>query len=352
VAAAVTVVVVTAAAVFAASLDALGDDPEDYGVTWDVSVGQPGAPEQAAVVEEGLAREEGVAAFTGFTGEGLTIGDLSEVPAMVVFDDGVGPRVVQGRAPRGPDEVALAGHTMDDLGVQVGDLVEVGIDSFRPLRVTGQVVLNGAGLLDDLEDGEGALLPDAAQQVLVPREDRELSFPGAYLVRLDPGADREAALDRLERAFPRTVVRPLPPSQVDNVDRVAGLPTLLAALVAVLGTGTIVHATATTVRRRLRDLAVLAGLGFVRRQISATLLWQATAVAAVGLVVGLPLGIAVGRWTWRLTADALWVVAPPRVPVVAVALVTLAAVVVVNAAALGAGAVGRRGAPAAALRTE
>jgi hypothetical protein len=346
----VTIAVVVAAVAFTTSLDRATEDPEGYGVSWDVSVGQPGDPDQAAAVAERLGREEGVTAFTGFTGEGLRVGDDPEVPAMVVFDGRVSPPVVEGRAPRGPDEIAFAGHTLEDLGLEVGDRVDVGIDSSRSLRVTGEVLLNGAGLLDDVEDGEGALLPDPAQQLLVPPDDGALSFPGGYLVRLAPDADREAVIERLERAFPRTVVRPLPPSQVDNLERVGRLPTLLAGLVALLGAGTIVHATATTVRRRRRDLGVLAGLGFVRRQVSATMAWQATAIAVLALVVGLPVGVAAGRWVWRLTADALWVIAPPEVPWLAVALVAGAALVVVNGAALGAAA--RRGPPAAALRAE
>jgi putative ABC transport system permease protein len=349
----ITVVVVTAAVAFAASLDALGDEPGDFGVTWDVSVGEAGSSEQSVALEDGLRRDGGVAALSGITGEGLTVGDGgAEVAAMVLFGDEVEPRVVGGRAPRGPDEIAFAGQTLEDLGVVVGDRVPVGIDGTRPLLVTGEVVLNGAGLLDDLENGEGALLPDPAQQLLVPPEDREQSFPSTYLVRLQPGVDREAVVARLERENPRTVVGPVTPSQVDNIERVAGLPALLAAFVAVLGTGTIVHATVTTVRRRRRDLAMLAGLGFLRRQVAATLAWQATAVAVVALVVGLPLGVALGRWSWRLTSDALWVVSTPRVPVLALVLVAVAALVVVNAAALGAGALVRRGSPSVALRAE
>ena len=346
-----TVVVVTAAAAFAASLDALGREPEDYGVTWDVSVAQPTTAEQAAAEEARLREEDGVAELTGFTGEGLVVGG-DEVPAMVLFDGPVGPRVVDGRAPHGPDEIAFGGRTMEQLGIEVGDRVDVGLEVTRPLLVTGEVLLNGAGLLDDIQEGEGALLPDPAQQQLVPPESRHFSVPGAYLVRLDPGADRDAVVARLDRDFPRTVVRPLTPTQVDNLDRVSNLPAFVAALVALLGIGTIVHATVTTVRRRRRDLAMLTGIGFVRRQVSATLAWQATAVAAVALVVGLPVGVAVGRWVWRVTADALWVVAPPVVPVPALLLVAAAALVVVNVAALGAGALVRTATPAAALRTE
>jgi hypothetical protein len=346
----VTVVVVAAAAAFVASLDALTASPEAYGVTWDATIGEAGTPEQAAALEDHLRRDGDVEAITGVTGEGLTIGSQDEVPALVVFDGGVGPRVVEGRAPRGRDEIALGGRTMEDLGVGVGDRVDVTIERSAPLLVSGEVVLNGAGLLDDLDSGEGALLPDPAQQRLVPPEERELSFPGAYLLRLDPAADREAVLARLDRDQRRTVLRPLTPSQVDNLERVAGLPVLLAALVAVLGTATMVHATVTTVRRRRRDLAMLAGLGFVHRQVSGAMACQATAVTLPAVVLGVPLGIAAGRWLWRLTADALWVVAPPEVPWPTVALVAAAALVVVNAAALGAAA--RRGPPAAALRAE
>lgn len=353
----VTVVAVTAAVVFVASLDRLDDRPEDYGVTWDVSVGEAGMPEQAAALEDRLAKNADVEAFAGITGEGLTVGDARvEVPALVLFEGtgAVGPRVAEGRAPRGPDEIAFGGQTMDELGLVVGDTVDVAVGESEaaPLRVTGEVLLNSAGLIDDLDNGEGALLPDPAQQRLVTPEDRALSFPAAYLVRLDPTADRAAELARFERNFPRTVVRPLTPSEVDNLTRVSGLPVVLAALVAVMGTGTIVHALVSSVRRRRRDLAMLGGLGFVRRQVSATLAWQATAFGVLALLVGIPLGVAVGRWSWRLTADALWVVSSPRVPVLTVALVAVATLAVVNAAALGALALARRTSLSAALTTE
>jgi hypothetical protein len=45
-------------------------------------------------------------------------------------------------------------------------------------------------------------------------------------------------------------------------------------------------------RRRRRDLALLKALGFTRRQISATIAWQATSTVAVGLLIGVPVGIA------------------------------------------------------------
>ena len=55
-----------------------------------------------------------------------------------------------------------------------------------------------------------------------------------------------------------------------------------------------VSALVSSLRRRRRELAVLKTLGFSRRQVRATVAWQASTVAAVGLVVGIPLGLLVG----------------------------------------------------------
>jgi ABC-type lipoprotein release transport system permease subunit len=104
---------------------------------------------------------------------------------------------------------------------------------------------------------------------------------------------------------------PRPHADVRNLQHVANLPALLGALVMLVALGTVAHALVTSVRRRRRDLAVLKTLGLVRRQVAATIAWQATTFAVVALSLGLPLGIAVGRWAWQLTAAALGV-APSR----------------------------------------
>jgi predicted lysophospholipase L1 biosynthesis ABC-type transport system permease subunit len=56
-------------------------------------------------------------------------------------------------------------------------------------------------------------------------------------------------------------------------------------------------------RRRRRDFALLKVLGMFRRDLSAVAFWQVATVTAVALVVGVPLGIAGGRWAWQLFAD-------------------------------------------------
>jgi ABC-type antimicrobial peptide transport system permease subunit len=67
--------------------------------------------------------------------------------------------------------------------------------------------------------------------------------------------------------------------------------------------GTIAQTLVTSVRRRRRDLAILKAVGFVGRQVRASVAWQATAIAGTGLLVGLPLGVAAGRWAWTLLAQ-------------------------------------------------
>jgi ABC-type antimicrobial peptide transport system permease subunit len=63
----------------------------------------------------------------------------------------------------------------------------------------------------------------------------------------------------------------------------------------------------------------------VRRQVAAVVTWQATAVVLVGMVVGVPLGIAAGKVAWRLFASNVGVV--PVEVVQAVPLILLAAAV-------------------------
>ena len=131
-----------------------------------------------------------------------------------------------------------------------------------------------------------------------------------------------------------------------------GSPLALAAFFALLGCATVAHALVTTVRRRRHDLAVLRSIGFTRRQTRRAIAWQATLIAAVGIVVGVPLGIAAGRLTWRWLADGYPIVYVPPFALLAVLLVASVAIVLANALAAGPAHVAGRIRPAEALRVE
>jgi len=107
-----------------------------------------------------------------------------------------------------------------------------------------------------------------------------------------------------------------------------------------------------SVRRRRRDLALLKTLGFTRRQLGAAVAWQSTVVAAAGLIIGVPLGIAVGRWLWLAFARELSAVPDPVVPAASIALAAVAALVLANLVAAVPGRQAARTPAALMLRAE
>lgn len=72
------------------------------------------------------------------------------------------------------------------------------------------------------------------------------------------------------------------------------MPLALGLVLVALAVGTLAQVLLTSVRRR-RDLAVLKTLGLSRWQVQAVVAWQAVALAAAALAVGLPLGVVAGR---------------------------------------------------------
>ena len=107
-------------------------------------------------------------------------------------------------------------------------------------------------------------------------------------------------------------------------------PLILGFVLAVFGAATLLHLLVVSVLRRRREMGLLKALGSVNRQIGATVLWQATTTASVGIVVGIPLGIVVGRLIWKAFATNLGAVPVPTVPAWAIAALALGVFVVAN----------------------
>jgi predicted lysophospholipase L1 biosynthesis ABC-type transport system permease subunit len=106
------------------------------------------------------------------------------------------------------------------------------------------------------------------------------------------------------------------------------------------------------VRRRRRDFALLKTLGFTRRQLGGTVAWQSSVIAVIGLVIGVPLGVAAGRWLWLAFAHELSAVPDPTIPAGPVALAAVAALVLANLVAAVPGRQAARTPAAEVLRTE
>jgi len=177
------------------------------------------------------------------------------------------------------------------------------------------------------------------------------------VVRFAPGVDAAAARVRLAEVvapFGPTfvVVGPDKPNDVVNFGRVQGLPLALAGLMAALAAATLAHLLVTSIRRRGRELAIVKTLGFVPRQVRTAVAWQATTLAIAAMAIGVPLGVAAGRWAWIVFARGLGIVPAPEVPILLLLLLIPGTVIVANLVAVVPGEVAARLRPGRALRAE
>jgi putative ABC transport system permease protein len=109
---------------------------------------------------------------------------------------------------------------------------------------------------------------------------------------------------------------------------------------------------ATSARRRRRDFAVLKTLGFTRGQVSGAVAWQASVLAGLAALIGVPLGLGAGRWAWVSFAGGLGVPARPVLPLLVALLVVPATLVIGNLVATVPAWLAARTQPAAVLRTD
>jgi len=338
--------VVAIALTFTASLDHLFSTPRLYGQNWDYR-SEYAVPEKASARAD---RSLSDVALGDDKGHVLLNGRQVGAVAMDDIKGRLAPVVTEGRAPVRIDEILLAAKTLDALGVEIGDTVEARGDTVeaRIRRRTVRMRIVGRGVVPEgtfNELGRGAALTFQSYRRLDPRA-RAYTFEA----RIAPGADRKATLARLERRF--VTPAPGPPKTVADFGGVDDLPLVLSALLIAIAAAVLAHALVMAIRRRRRDLAVLKTLGFDRRQVFATVAWQATTFAALGLVVGLPLGVSLGRWAWTLFAEQIGVVPEPVTPLPLILLVVPAAVLLANLVALLPARHAARTSPALVLRAE
>ena len=284
----------------------------------------------------------------GTVAEARVAGVPTGVVAMDAIRGSLSPTLLEGRAPAGPREIVLGSKSAEAIGAQVGDRVKARIGKrASSFRVVGRGVLPELGTagLAPLGLGRGVAMTFHGLERLDPGEQRNI-----LLVALAAGADRESTLARLERDV--VAAQPERPADVGNWGRVSGLPHVLAALIAVAAAAMLAHALVTSIRRRRRDLAIFKTLGFERRDLRSTLAWQATTVAAIGLLAGLPLGVGLGRFAWNLLATGLGVAPEAAAPPWQGVLVIPAALLLANLVALLPGRAAARTQPAAVLRAE
>jgi hypothetical protein len=297
-----------------------------------------------------LDRDPGVAAWTGVwfgTGQidGLTVPLIG-----ATANAAIAPPLLYGHGLTGPGQVVLGPQTLAALGKHVGDMVTVkdGGPHEYQLRVAGTATLPALGI-------SATVHPEMGTGAVVPYQDlpgSDLGHPNGILVTIRPGADLAAQRALLQRIVPAAaggeVDGVLRPAEITDYRSMGAAPLILSGALAAGAVASLWLTLAASVRRRRADLALLKTLGLTRRQLAATVAWQSTVAVAAGALIGVPLGIALGRYLWDLFAGQISVVPEPSVPVLTVAAVIAGALV---AAILVAAIPGRAAAriPAAAL---
>jgi ABC-type lipoprotein release transport system permease subunit len=256
--------------------------------------------------------------------------------------------LLDGRAPVAPDEVALGPQTAKALDKGIGDEVRIGAENVVTARVVGITLLpqtahssfdQGAWMTDD---GLAPLATNASEDI--PEQTIVATFR--------EGVERDEGVVALSESIDTYAESPSLPQDVVHLRNVRTLPMALAGFLVFLGLAALGHVLVSAAKRRRGDLAVLRALGFRPCQVAASISWQATTVGLLGLVLGIPLGIAAGRIAWRWVADRTPLIYVGPVAIVVVLVAIPATLVLANALAVLPGRRAARVRPAQVLRTE
>jgi FtsX-like permease family len=357
-----SVLAVTAAVTFGANLLHLVNSPRLYGQRWDAAVDLQFGGITPAFAGQRLGHTPGITGWT-FGHHGI-VGIGGHVIPAIGLAAGKGPllspTLLQGRPPRTSDEIALGTATLRQIGRHVGQTVTMTVGG-RTLRerIVGRVVFPnfGQGSFTPTDLGQGAQTTAA---VLKPPPSAVPSFD-FVLLRFTPGPRRVADIASFEQsmtgfcqAVPQStcVVTSQRPNGVTNYASIDRTPTVLAAILAVVGTAVLGQFIVVSGRRRRRDFAILKALGLRRRQVRSITAWQVSTLTGIALLAGLPLGIVVGRWSWALFGHGLGIPAEVVTPVRPVLIMVPAVIVIANAVALWPGQATARLRPANVLRAE
>lgn len=262
----------------------------------------------------------------------------------------IGASVLDGRIAQQPDEVALGPATLDRLGRTVDDRIELrGPNGNGEYRIVGSILFPEG----DFPHDDGAALTIAgADRVLGNTHDTAQIHQIAYAWADGVDADAADAQLRSDGFSILTNETALKPASVTNLAEVEALPRFLAAFIVVLSLVTLGHALSASARLRTKEVGALRALGVTRTGCAVVVVAHAAAILTVGVVVGLPLGLALGRETWAPIAHNANVVVRAVAPWTATGVLLVAGVAA--AALCTVGPIWRvlRAQPATSLRTE
>jgi hypothetical protein len=362
------VVVLVTTVTFGASLNNLVSHPSLYGWNWNYALlsgfaGQEDLPgPQVATL---FNHDHYVASWSGanfFSGEldGQSVQMIAEAPGARVA-----PPVLSGHGLNAANQVVLGNDTLTMLHKKVGDTVTFSNGKTKPLTLTIVGTATMTPITKGLEMGSGALVATSDfPAALLNAQESSIPGPQAVLIRLRSGADMKAALrslDEIKHTLNRIpndqgsaggVVAHLLPAEIVNYRSMGTTPAILGGGLALGAVVALALTLVACVRRRRRELALLKTLGFVRRQLVAAVAWQSSIAVAIGVVIGVPTGILLGRILWDLFAHEIDAVPVPSAPGVIILLIVAGAIVLANVVAAVPGRMAASTSTALVLREE
>ena len=379
----VAVMVVVATITFGSGLSTLVSHPSLYGWNWSYAINSPGGSDVPPKALASLDHDHDVADWTGYNFADVQM-DGQTVPVLLGQPNAaVGPPILSGHGLEANDQIVLGPATLAALHTKIGGTVEVSYGTPQdapvyvpptPMVVAGTATMPAIGTSGALHPsmGTGALIPTGIEparfQRVLTNPDPNLNGPAIVVVRLRNGvpaaiglaslqrvadaADRVMAADPEGAGDTYSVLGVQRPAEIVNYQSTGDTPAILAGGLAAGAVVALAITLAASVRRRRRDLALLKTIGFTRRQLAVTVAWQASVAAVTGIVVGVPVGIGLGRWLWDLFAREIYAVPEPSVPVLEVVVVALAALVLANLVAAIPGRMAARTPTALVLRAE
>jgi hypothetical protein len=380
----VAVTVVVATFTFGSSLANLDAHPPLYGWNWDYAIAPVGSNTNLPPATGRLLdRDVDVAGWTDYQFANFQL-DGQTVPSLISHAHAVlSPPILSGHRMEADDQIVVGAATLAQLHKRVGDSVTITYGSprdtpiyIRPtrLRIVGAATLPTIGNTGNLHTsmGTGAVVSEgiepAGLREALTQPDANDNGPAIAVVRLKSSVAAAAGLAALRRiagestrvmnADPNSgggafhVLAAQRPAEIVNYQSSGATPVILAVTLAGGAALALALTLVAGIRQRRRDLALLKTLGYTRRQLGAAVAWQAAVTALIGVVVGVPLGIAAGRWLWNLFAQSISAVPSPTVPVVVVGLVAVVALVLAIVVSLVPARLAARIPAAAVLRAE
>jgi hypothetical protein len=368
--AAIALIIVGATTTFATSLRTLISSPSLYGWNWSTALnGGGGVGDLPKAINAPLAEDRDIAStsdayFATVHINGQSVPVMGENPGAKIQ-----PPVLTGHGLEAPGQVVLGTSTLEMLHKSVGDMVTVTTPRSKPtnLQIVGTMTMPAFGQagVDHLEMGVGAVL----NYTLIPLFERDIfdlpPGPNAILIRYRAGVSARQGDKSIQRAVieagggsgantaPNNLIQSDErPSQIVDYRTLGTTPIDLGV---VLCGGALVALGLTllsSVRRRRRDIALLKALGFSRRQVVATVVVQSTIAVGLGAVIGIPVGILVGRTLWNLFANSIHAVPRVVIPTSTLLIIAVVALSLANLIAALPARIAARTSPAILLRAE